>query len=528
MRAARPYRRQERALPQHRQGHVRRRLRAQPASPEASGTYGLGVSTLDFNDDGWIDLYVANDSNPSALYREQPGRHVQGHRRRSRAAPTARTASRRPAWASRSATTTATARWISSRPTSPATPRRSTRTAARASATTARSRPASASTRAGSDGASASSTSTTTAGPTCSSSTATSTPRSTRVKTEAGYKQRKVVYRNLGNGRFEDVTERLGPPVTTPAAGRGAAFADLDNDGDIDVVVNNVHAAPDLFRLDSPADAQLADAETGRHAVESQRDRRAGAGCRPAATQVQEVRGGGSYYSQNDLRVHFGLGGPTAVDRVEVRWPNGLEEQWSAPATNRIVTLTEGTGTALAVRSDRQLDAVDRRLLVLAWLVLTAVPAAQELRAASGCRDGARRGARADQSGQTGGGDRAADAARWPESPRHRAAAGGGALPSQRLRPRDRAAGADCRRAAVRIARTARSGPGPGALGTSWPDASQRRCRGSRRRASGRRRTPSSDTSWARPTSRRARAIAHARSSPAHSASRRTQRRRTS
>ena len=72
-------------------------------------------------------------------------------------------------------------------------------------------------------------------------------PEVERVKTEAGYKQRKVVYRNLGNGRFEDVSERLGPPVTTPAAGRGAAFADLDNDGDIDVVVNNVHAAPDLF-----------------------------------------------------------------------------------------------------------------------------------------------------------------------------------------------------------------------------------------------------------------------------------------
>ena len=90
----------------------------------------------------------------------------------------------------------------------------------------------------------------TTAGSICSSSTATSTPRWSQLKTEAGYKQRKVVYRNLGNGRFEDVTERLGAPVTTPKAGRGAAFGDFDNDGDVDVAVNNVHDTPDLFRLD--------------------------------------------------------------------------------------------------------------------------------------------------------------------------------------------------------------------------------------------------------------------------------------
>src|SRR5947208_7093215 len=63
-------------------------------------------------------------------------------------------------------------------------------------------------------------------------------PEVEQLKTEAGYKQRKIVYRNLGNGGFEDISERLGPPVTTPKAGRGTAFGDLDNDGDVDVVVN--------------------------------------------------------------------------------------------------------------------------------------------------------------------------------------------------------------------------------------------------------------------------------------------------
>ena len=100
-------------------------------------------------------------------------------------------------------------------------------------------------------------------------------PEVERLKTEAAYKQRKVVYRNLGNGRFEDITARLGPPVTTPAAGRGAAFADFDNDGDIDVVVNNMNAPPDLFRLDLRARPHWSDAEAGRHAIEPQRDWRA-------------------------------------------------------------------------------------------------------------------------------------------------------------------------------------------------------------------------------------------------------------
>ena len=172
-------------------------------------------------------------------------------------------------------------------------------------------------------------------------------PEVQRVQTEAGYKQRKIVYRNLANGRFEDVSERLGPPVTTPAAGRGAAFADLDNDGDIDVVVNNVHAEPDLFRLDSPPGShwttlKLIGTRSNRSAI--------GARVRLFSSdgmQLQEVRGGGSYFSQNDLRVHFGLGRSAAMERLEIRWPNGLEEQWTTLEVDRILTLTEGTGTAM-------------------------------------------------------------------------------------------------------------------------------------------------------------------------------------
>ena len=171
-------------------------------------------------------------------------------------------------------------------------------------------------------------------------------PEVEQLSTEAGYKQRKVVYRNRTDGRFEDVTERLGPPVTDPKAGRGAAFGDYDNNGTVDVLVNNVHDAPDLFRNE---------ARVGNHWIavklEGTRSNRSAIGARvrcEAAGQAQtdEVRSGGSYASQNDLRVHFGLAQAVRVDRVAVRWPNGLEEEWRDLGADRIVPLKEGTGTA--------------------------------------------------------------------------------------------------------------------------------------------------------------------------------------
>ncbi len=181
---------------------------------------------------------------------------------------------------------------------------------------------------------------------------------------ESSYAQRKVVYRHTGAGRYEDITERLGPPVTTPRAGRGAAFGDVDNDGDVDVIVNNMHASPDLYRVDTRSGAghwvmlALTGVVSNRNAigarvwVEAGEDR-----------WVDEVRGGGSYYSQNDFRLHVGLGTHQRVDRVRVRWPTGQEEVWTDVSVNRIVTLREGGGRPLEKARDQVRDpgAADRR-----------------------------------------------------------------------------------------------------------------------------------------------------------------------
>jgi hypothetical protein len=153
-----------------------------------------------------------------------------------------------------------------------------------------------------------------------------------------------VLYRNLGNGRFEDLTAGVGAPLTIPKAARGAAFGDIDNDGQIDVAIANINDRPDLYRLTgNPShhwiDLKLVGTTSNRDAIGARVHLVAG-----RTGQWQEVRGGGSYLSQNDLRVHFGLAGAAVVERLEVRWPNGREEYWEGLEADRLYTLHEGTG----------------------------------------------------------------------------------------------------------------------------------------------------------------------------------------
>ena len=309
----------------------------------ASGTYGLGVSTLDFDNDGWIDIYVANDSNPSALYRNnrdgtftdigvragcsysQDGKTQAGMGvaigdydrngfmdifKTNFAGDTSTLYSNMGTGLCEDITFSTgigvNTRWLGW--------------------------------GAGfldldNDG-----------WLDLFLANGHVYPEVSQLQAETGYKQRKVVYRNLKGRRFEDISEQLGPPITIPKASRGCAFGDFNNDGSTDIVINNVHDTSDLFRLESPHQnhwitIRLIGTQSNRSAI--------GARVRcvvRGSIQTEEVRGGGSYLSQNDLRVHFGLGEASSVDRLEVRWPNGLEEEWNALDVNQILTLKEGTG----------------------------------------------------------------------------------------------------------------------------------------------------------------------------------------
>ncbi len=170
-------------------------------------------------------------------------------------------------------------------------------------------------------------------------------PEVEKLASEAGYRQRKVVYRNLGDGRFADASHSLGPAVLARHAGRGCAFGDFDNDGDLDVVVNNVNEPPTLLRCDHAQPTRwikflLRGAGKSNRSAIGARVRIA---C-GARRQLGEVRSGGSYISQSDLRLHFGLGAATAVDRVEIRWPSGATDSWRDLPSNRLYTIEEGKG----------------------------------------------------------------------------------------------------------------------------------------------------------------------------------------
>ncbi|MEP7341073.1 MAG: CRTAC1 family protein [Acidobacteriota bacterium] len=169
-------------------------------------------------------------------------------------------------------------------------------------------------------------------------------PEVEKLTTEAGYAQRKVLYRNMRNKSFQDVTEKIGGALMEPTPSRGCAFGDFDNDGDVDVVINTVNDAPVLMRLDTPA------AKDGGNnwitvKVIGTKSNRTGIGARVKCTaddraQITEVRSGGSYYSQNDLRAHFGVG-KAAKATIEVRWPSGKLDVVKDAAVNQVIVIKE-------------------------------------------------------------------------------------------------------------------------------------------------------------------------------------------
>jgi enediyne biosynthesis protein E4 len=169
-------------------------------------------------------------------------------------------------------------------------------------------------------------------------------PEVEKLTTEAGYAQRKVLYRNLQDGHFADVSDEAGEAVLLPNASRGAAFGDYDNDGDIDILINSVNAPPELLRADSTNQNNWIKIKT--IGVKSNSD---GIGARikcvtADGSRIDEVRSGGSYYSQNDLRVNFGVGKNKVIKTIEIRWPSGQIDILNDLAANQLVTVKEGAG----------------------------------------------------------------------------------------------------------------------------------------------------------------------------------------
>jgi hypothetical protein len=162
------------------------------------------------------------------------------------------------------------------------------------------------------------------------------------------YRQRNQLFSNVGRGRFRHVTEEVGGPLLTEKSSRGAAFGDYDNDGDIDVVVVTMDDRPMLLRNDTAGGRwvtlRLEGTKSNRDAIGAKVTIEAG-----GRRQVAEVRSGGSYISHNDVRVHFGLGAAQTVETLTIRWPSGATEKAAMLAADRFYTAREGSG----VRAER-------------------------------------------------------------------------------------------------------------------------------------------------------------------------------
>jgi enediyne biosynthesis protein E4 len=157
------------------------------------------------------------------------------------------------------------------------------------------------------------------------------------------YRTPRVLFRNLGNGTFEELDAQAGAAISAPHSSRGCAFGDFDNDGDVDILILNMNEPPSLLRNDLKGKqnwlkVKLEGVKSNRSAIGARVLVRYG-----TRVQAQAVLSQSSYYSCNDSRLHFGLG-PFSVADLDVYWPNGLHEQFKKIAANQLITIRETSG----------------------------------------------------------------------------------------------------------------------------------------------------------------------------------------
>jgi enediyne biosynthesis protein E4 len=168
-------------------------------------------------------------------------------------------------------------------------------------------------------------------------------PEVERLLPQYPHRGPRIVFRNSGAERFVDVSTASGPGATTPRSSRGAAFGDVDNDGDVDVLVMNMNEPPSLLRNDYSGPNRWLIVR-----LEGVRSNRHGLGATVLVTtgdrtEAQVVLSQASYYSHNDVRLHYGLGAGDTADRVEIRWPSGSVDILRDVRGRRVLTVREGS-----------------------------------------------------------------------------------------------------------------------------------------------------------------------------------------
>jgi hypothetical protein len=169
-------------------------------------------------------------------------------------------------------------------------------------------------------------------------------PEIDRKQTGIRFKERRILYRNSRDGKFDDISESAGPAILEPHSSRGVATADIDNDGALEILINNQGERPSLLkqRTKPPGNwalLQLVGTRSNRSAIGARVRLTAG-----GMTQLDEVRSGGNFASQNDLRLHFGLAQAQKIDTLEIQWPSGQKETRSDLPVNQVIVLKEPAG----------------------------------------------------------------------------------------------------------------------------------------------------------------------------------------